>query len=104
MESVRDILNIEYSELKEHNNIQYSIKTIKSKRNKKNYSSQQAINKALYLGDKFQNPNGLRFYLKCAWNLTDEYIDWLVEYSYTKDNAAKYFTSVASMEMLKNGS
>ena len=104
MESRRETLNIEYSKLRNSKNIEYSIPIIKSKRNKKSYSSRQAMDRALYLVNKFKNSGGLLFYLKCAWNLTDEYIDWLVEYSHTKKEPEKYFVGVASMEMTKNGS
>lgn len=102
MERVNGVLNIQYSNKKDSMNIQYSIKAIKSKRNRKGYSDKAAQNKAMYLADKFENPGGILFYLKCAWNLTDEYLDWLVGYSFKKKNAAKYFIRVADNEMKKN--
>ena len=78
-------------------NIEYSI--LNAKRNKRNYSERDAKNKAIYLVDKFRNPKGMQFYLKCAWNLTDSYIDWLVEYSFKKDNPSRYFVFVANKKM-----
>jgi len=92
IESLNSILNNRKKE-----NIEYSIKD--AKRNKHNYSEKAAKNKAMYLVDKFKNPGGLQFYLKCAWNLTDNYIDWLVEYSFKKDNPSRYFVFVANKKM-----
>ena len=77
----------------------YSIRGVEVKRNKKGYSEKAAQQRALYLADKFRNPQGIKFYLKCAWNLTDNYIDWLVEYSMKKSNPSRYFVSVASRKM-----
>lgn len=98
MNSLNSILNNEYRRLKGTN--EYSIFNIK--RNKKEYSEKEAQNKASYLASKFKNPGGMKFYLKVAWNLTDEYIDWLVKYSNGKTEPAKYFVSVANMKMLEN--
>lgn len=78
---------------------QYSINRVEVKRNRRSYSETEAQRRASYLADKFRNPEGIRFYLKCAWNLTDNYIDWLVEYSMKKSNPARYFVSVASKKM-----
>ena len=83
-------------------NFQYSIKTTKIKRNRKDYSERKAQQKAMYLADRFHNPSGIEFYLKCAWNLTDQYLDWLVEYSFKKSNPSHYFVSVANKKMLEN--
>lgn len=91
---MHSILNNEYSKLKKS---QYSILNIK--RNKKNYSDKAAQQRALYLMNKFDNPGGKLFYLKCAWNLSDEFIDWLVDYSSKKDCPSRYFTKVASEKM-----
>ena len=97
------ILNIQYSYFPKGKiqYIQYSIQG-GTKRNKKNYTDKKAQQKAMYLADKLGNPGGMMFYLKCAWNLTDEYLDWLVGYSMKKSNPARYFSSVASKEMKKN--
>lgn len=99
--SVSSILNnIEYSnnlKKNEYSNIEY-----RTKRNKKNYSDKAAQQKAMYLSDRFQNPGGIKFYLKVAWNLTDSYIDWLVEYSFKKKEPSRYFVSVANKKMLEN--
>lgn len=100
LERIGSILNIEYQ--KENINSQYSILNIRSKRNKAKYSEKAAQQKALYLVDKFKNPSGLKFYLKCAWNLTDEYLDWLTEYSQKKKSPAHYFISVANQRMTEN--
>ena len=101
MESIKSY--IQYRKLSKRKS-QYSINNRNTKRNRKEYSEEAAQQRALYLADKFHNPDGIQFYLKCAWNLTDEYIDWLVEYSFKKNNPARYFVSVASKEMAKNGS
>lgn len=90
------LFNIEY-----RNKNKYSILNIEYRRDKKHYSAEQARQKASYLADKFKNPNGLAFYLKCAWNLTDQYIDWLVEYSSKKDSPCRYFIKVANRKMLE---
>lgn len=94
VESLNSILNKEYRK-----NIEYSIIT---KRNRKNYTEKLAQQKAMYLADKFKNPGGMNFYLKVAWNLNDEYIDWLVEYSFKKTSPEKYFVAVANMKMQNN--
>ena len=99
MESIKDY--IQYRKLSKRK-FQYSINNRITKRNRKGYSEVAAQRRAMYLADKFHNPDGIQFYLKCAWNLTDEYIDWLVGYSFNKNNPARYFVSVASMEMAKN--
>ena len=83
----------------------YSINSIRRgsvKRNKTNYTEEESRQKAIYLVDKYKNPDGLLFYLKCAWNLTDWYIDWLVEYSFKKANPSKYFVSVANKKMMED--
>ena len=74
-----------------------------SKRNRKGYTPEKARQKAMYLADKFENPSGIRFYLKCAWNLNDNYLDWLAEYAFKKADPTKYFISVANKEMIANG-
>lgn len=89
------LLNIEYRNKKKD-----SILNIEYRRNRKHYTAEQAQQKASYLADKFENPSGLAFYLKCAWNLTDQYIDWLVEYSLKKQSPCRYFVKVASKKML----
>lgn len=83
-------------------NFQYSIRTTNTKRNRKEYSDKEAQRRAMYLADKFHNPDGINFYLKCAWNLTDQYLDWLVDYSFRKKSPSHYFVSVASKKMLEN--
>lgn len=97
--NIHSILNnIEYSNKLNRN--EYSI--LNTKRNKKNYSDKAAQQKALYLSNKFHNPGGLKFYLKVAWNLTDDYIDWLVDYSQRKTDPSKYFVFVANKRILEN--
>ena len=101
IESAHSILNnIQYSPSKRR--YQYSIKGCNTRRNRKEYSEKAAQQKAMYLSDKFHNPGGMNFYLKVAWNLTDQYIDWLVEYSLKKKSPGRYFTSVAQKKMLQN--
>lgn len=73
-----------------------------TRRNKKGYTDKAAQQRAMYLASKFHNPDGMQFYLKVAWNLTDQYIDWLVDYSSKKNNPGRYFVSVASKKMLEN--
>ncbi len=104
VEKINSILN--YSKLSkrkyEYSINEYSINSIESysvKRDKTTYTEERARRLATYLADKYKNPDGLMFYLKCAWNLTDWYIDWLVEYSSKKTNPSKYFVSVASKKM-----
>jgi hypothetical protein len=89
---------LKYRKVSERNYL-YSINRVEVKRNRKGYSEKAAQQRAMYLADKFHNPQGIRFYLKCAWNLTDSYIDWLVEYSFKKSNPKHYFVSVASKKM-----
>lgn len=103
METInKDLFINDYSNNKDSINIHYSIMNIKSKRNKKEYSAEKARQRALYIADKLGNPSGILFYLKCAWNLTDEYLDWLLNYSLTKIDKIRYFSKVASLEMVKN--
>ena len=97
--SLHSILNIEYSNIKRN---EYSILNMNSKRNKRDYTQREAQQKAMYLADKFHNPSGMRFYLKCAWNLNDNYLDWLANYACGKENPGKYFVSVANKQMLEN--
>lgn len=101
----KNIFNIEYRKLFKKKfqysiDIQYSIDNIR--RNKKNYSEKAAQQRAIYLANKFKNQDGMKFYLKTAWNLNDDFIDWLVGYSFTKTNPAKYFVAVASKKMRAN--
>lgn len=102
VESVNSILNkIEYRKPSKRR-YEYSINADNTKRNRKDYSEKAAQQKAMYLSDKFKNPGGMQFYLKVAWNLTDNYIDWLVEYSFRKKDPSRYFVSVANKKMLEN--
>ena len=90
---------IEYRNKLSKRKFEYSINNLVIKRNKKSYSAKAAQQRAIYLADKFGNPEGIKFYLKCAWNLTDSYIDWLVEYSSKKEEPSKYFVCVANKVM-----
>ena len=101
VKSVSTILNnIEYRNNK--SKFQYSILNTNTKRNRKGFSDKDAQRKAMYLADKFKNPRGIQFYLKVAWNLTDNYIDWLVDYSLKKRNPSRYFVAVANKKMSDN--
>ena len=92
---------IQYRKLSKRK-FEYSINIHNTKRNRKDYSDKAAQQRAIYLADKFHNPGGMQFYLRVAWNLTDQYIDWLVDYSSRKQNPSKYFVSVANKKMLEN--
>ena len=76
--------------------------TINTKRNKKKYNEKLAQQRALYIAEKLNNPSRTLFYLKCAWNLTDAYLDRLLAIALTKNNPILYFSAAASREMLKN--
>lgn len=77
------------NDYKEHNN----------KRNRKGYSPDLAQAKAEYLCRKLKSPQSRNFYLKCAWNLTDMFIDNLLAISVNKEAPARYFAFVAAKEM-----
>lgn len=70
-----------------------------SRRNKKGYTPELAQRKAEYLCAKLKSPQSARFYLKCTWNLTDAYIDGLLNLSLRKAEPARYFAVVAAKEM-----
>lgn len=76
--------------------------TNNTKRNKKKYNEKLAQQRALYIAEKLNNPSRTLFYLKCAWNLTDAYLDHLLAIALTKNNPILYFSAAASREMLKN--
>lgn len=71
----------------------------KTKRDKRCYSPELATAKADYLCGKLKSPQSRRFYLKCAWNLTDMFIDNLLLISLKKEMPAKYFAACAAREM-----
>lgn len=73
-----------------------------TKRSRIGYTEQLARNKAQYLVDKLDNPTRFYFYLKCAWNLTDTYLDRLLGIALTKKRPAHYFSKAAAHEMLIN--
>lgn len=73
-----------------------------TKRDKKNYSAELARNRADYLANKLSNHSSWPFYLKCAWNLTDAYLDYLLKVALTKENPIKYFSAAAAKEMRAN--
>ena len=81
----------------------YSDLAGKTKRNKKGYNEKLARQRAMYIAEKLNNPSSLLFYLKCAWNLTDEYLDRLLGIALTKEDPILYFSAAASREMQKNG-
>ena len=74
-------------------------KAIKTKRNRKTCTPQLARSRADYLCTKLKSPQSKSFYLKCVWNLTDSYIDYLLNIALTKHSPAKYFSAAASKEM-----
>lgn len=73
-----------------------------TRRNRHGYSAELAQSKARYISDKLKNPS-INFYLKCAWNLTDMYLDNLLQIALTKSEPAKYFSKAAAREMRLNG-
>lgn len=75
---------------------------IVTKRNRKNYSKQLAQGRARYIAAKLDNPSRMMFYLKCAWNLTDEYLDKLLSIALTKNDPIRYFSASAAREMRNN--
>lgn len=91
---------IQYRKLSKRK-FEYSIKNCTIRRNRKEYTDKAAQQRAMYLADKFRNPDGMDFYLKVAWNLNDSYIDWLVTYSLKKKDPSRYFVSVANKKMLE---
>ena len=107
VKQISDIVTSDYSHsISKRNLVTKSLVTRsffeKTKRNKKNYSSNLAKNRALYLAQKLNNPSRLMFYLKCSWNLTDAYLDRLLKIALTKNDPIKYFSASASREMQKN--
>lgn len=74
-----------------------------TKRNRRGYSANEARNKAMELASKLNNPSRLRFYLKCAWNLTDDYLDRLLNIAKGKTDPVRYFSYSAANEMRLNG-
>lgn len=76
-----------------------------SKRNRRGYTSNLAKSKARYLSEKLGDVENFMFYLKCAWNLTDAYLDRLLAISQIKagNKAKQYFAVAAKREMEENG-
>jgi len=77
-------------------------KPTNSRRNKGQYTEQLARSKADYIARTLGNAEGTLFYMKVAWNLTDQFIDWLLNYVKNKKDKARYFSKVASNEMKAN--
>ena len=73
-----------------------------TKRNRRNYTESEARSKADYIATKLNNPSRRMFYLKCAWNLTDEYLDRLLRIALTKTDPQRYFSASAAREMRQN--
>lgn len=83
--------------------ISYKLYDLRSTKVDKRKINETAVRqKAAYIESKLHNPQGRLFYLKCAWNLTEQFIDDLLERSLKKKNPAKYFCSAASREMKNN--
>lgn len=97
-ERAKDIVTSDYlSKLK------YKVTSdLVTKRDKKHYTSGEARNKAMYLASKLNNPTRTMFYLKCAWNLSDSYLDRLLRIALTKDDPIRYFSFSAAQEMRQN--
>ena len=83
--------------------ISYKLYDLRStKVDRKFIDESKAKQKAAYIESKLHNPQGRLFYLKCAWNLTEQFIDDLLERSLKKKCPARYFCSAASREMKNN--
>lgn len=92
-----------YSSKKNKSLSDYSdYKSLSTKRNKTNYTEAQARSRAQYLAEKLNNPSRIMLYLKCAWNLTDVYLDRLLAIALTKDDPVRYFSKAAFLEMQNN--
>lgn len=99
---ISDIVTSDYNESKRIVTSDYS--DYKStKRNKRAYTASLAQAKANHIAEKLHNPSRLKFYLKCAWNLTDEYLDRLLDIASRKDDPKRYFSRAAASEMANNG-
>lgn len=83
-------------------NIVNIVKEGKSKRNRHGFTPELARSKAGYLAQKLSDEKSLRFYLKCAWNLSDLFIDSLLELALLKGAPANYFSKWAAQEMARN--
>lgn len=79
-----------------------SLEGAKTKRNRSRYSGKAARTRADYIAQKLDNPSSKMFYLKCAWNLTDAYLDRLLYISLTKKDPIRYFSAAAVREMREN--
>lgn len=55
--------------------------------------------KASYIANKLHNKRDIKFYLKCAWSLDEEYLDNLLAISLTKNYPRNYFAKSAASEM-----
>ena len=95
LESQRDSSNIAIC------NKQYKF-YCNTRRNSSTYTERQALRRAEYIESKLGNPQGKLFYLKCAWNLCDAFLDDLLRRSLNKQQPAKYFCVAAKREMEKN--
>ena len=75
-----------------------------SKRNKRGYTPEMARSKAEYLGQKLKDMKSIAFYMKCAWNLTDSYLDTLLATAISSSDGepSHYFSKVAAREMRNN--
>lgn len=101
MEAIRkSVMNNDYNHITYSNVMNKSI--IITKRNKKSYSAAMARNRAGYLVKKLNNPNAFMYYLKCAWNLTDQYLDKVLEIALTKESPVLYFSKATAKEMRNN--
>ena len=97
----KDYSNSEYSiELNKVGRPDFTDNIEAAKRTTGAYTALMAQRRASYLSQKLKNPDGFRFYLKCAWRLSDQYIDWLLELALRKEEPSKYFSCVARRAML----
>lgn len=76
---------------------------ITTKRDRRKYTAGLAQRRASEIADKLHNPSRKMFYLKCAWNLTDEYLDRLLDIAKGKTDPKRYFSRAAASEMANNG-
>lgn len=93
--------NSDYSDYSDYKKVTV-VSKVDTKRQHKTLTEKEALAKASYIAAKLNNPTRLKFYLKCVWNLTEPYLDKLLEISLTKNDPKRYFSASASREMKNN--